>query len=152
MSTRRKPSRRSTARRTSETACRTPAVRPIAAPSGSNREAAPAWPAAVAPEGSTDVRKPRKALKTSRRDQRALHWSIAPSPATDAAPGSAPRCRHKKTTPRSSGLRRASIPSRIIAPTRESRETNKHQRLLGRLLQQPAKAPGFAGGYLLDRI
>ena len=69
MSTRRKTSRRSTARRTSETACRTPAVRPIAAPSGLNREAATAWPAAVAPAGSTDVRTPRKAPKTPRRDQ-----------------------------------------------------------------------------------
>ena len=53
----------SKARRTNETACRIPTVRPIAAPSGSNREAATAQPAASAPAGWTGVRPPRKARK-----------------------------------------------------------------------------------------
>ena len=54
------------ARRTSETACRTPTVRPIAAPSRANREAATAQRAAISPAQSSDALSPRKALKTWR--------------------------------------------------------------------------------------
>src|ERR1700687_4880536 len=117
MTTRRKPSRRSKARQTSETAGRTQSVRPIAAPSGANREAATALPAAGAPAGWTDARTPRKGPKTPRRDRRAPRWSIAASPATDASPGYAPRCRRKKTASRSSDLRPASPPREPTAPT-----------------------------------
>ncbi len=92
----------SKARRTHETACRIPTVRPIAAPSGS--------PAASAPAGWTDVRPPRNTRKTSRRARPAPLWPVAASPAADVSRRSWPRCRRKRTTPRSSDPRPASFP------------------------------------------
>src|SRR3984957_19138414 len=151
MSRRRKPSRRSTARRTSETADRTPAVRPVAAPSGSNREAATAWPAATAPAEWTDVRRPRKAPKTPRRDQTAPRWSAVASPAKDASSGSAPRCRRRRTTPRSSDPRLASIPRDSLRQPKESYEKTKHQQLLGRLFQHPARRAERLAGDAMPR-
>jgi hypothetical protein len=62
-------------------------------------------------------RSPGKARKTCRRVRPAPRWSLAASPATDASPRSWPRRRRKRTTPRSSDPRRASIPSRITTPT-----------------------------------
>src|SRR5271166_1399362 len=60
---------------------------PIAAPSGSNREAATAWPAAGAPAESKDARSSRKAPTTLRRAPPAPRWSVAASPAADGSPG-----------------------------------------------------------------
>ena len=94
-------------------ACRTPAVRPVAAPGGSNREAATASPAATAPAEWMDARSRRKARKTSGRARSAPHGSAAASPAAGAAPGWAPRRRRKRTTPRSSDPRPASVPPPI---------------------------------------
>jgi hypothetical protein len=79
----------------------------FAAPSGSNREAATAPRAATAPAEWTGARRPCKALKTPGRARRALHRSLAASPAKDASSVFAPRCRYTRTTPRSSDPRLA---------------------------------------------
>ena len=71
--------------------------------------------AEAAPAGWTDARSPGKAPKTSRRAQPKPRSSAAASPAADAAPGSAPRPRRKRTRPRSSDPRPASTP-RIDPP------------------------------------
>ncbi len=127
-SKRRTPSRRSTARRTSEKAGRTPTVRPVAAPSEPNKEATTAPRAAIARAGWTDGRTPRKAPKTLGRVQPAPHWSRAASIAADVSQVSAPRRPHSKTAPRSSDLRRASGHPRFASPTPANHTANPNSR------------------------
>jgi hypothetical protein len=93
-----------------------------------------------APAQSRGARSARKAPKTSGRVQPAPHRSAAASPATAGPPGCAPRRRRKRTGPRSSDPRPASIPrDSLMTSLTESCENNKHQRLVARLFQQPGR-------------
>src|ERR1700733_8360955 len=93
--------------------------------------------AEAAPAGWTDARSPGKAPKTSRRAQPKPRSPAAASPATDAAPGCAPRPRHKRTRPRSSDPPPASTPASTppnrLADATESRRKPKFQNLSAQL-------------------
>src|SRR6202034_694959 len=100
-------------------------------------------------------RSPGKAPKTSRRAQPKPRSSAAASPATDAAPGCAPRPRHKRTRPRSSDPRPASTPASTppnrLADATESHRKPKFQNLSAQLLQQPASLTVSQVGALATR-
>ena len=128
------------ARRTSETACRTPAVRPIAAPSRSNRKAAEAKLAAGAPAGWTGARSARKAPKTSGRAQpKPVRLSPHRSQRVLRRDARLDVDVRETTLLVRSSPRIDPLAIRSSQASGNSRESNKHQRLLGRLFQQPAR-------------